>query len=112
MAKNKQNPLLASYEAKLEARYRAQLAMAMQTGLDAGMIAANEVLGMGAGRAEKFRSAYIETVNKIMNMIVVDDKDDPNFEWTKAKVDERIRKIVGEENFVPWDERYGVRDGN
>ena len=108
MAKNKQNPLLAKYEAMLEARYRVQLAMAMQTGLDAGMIAANEVLGMGAGRAEKFRTAYIETVNEIMNMIVVEDKDDPNFEWTKETVDRRIRQIVGEANFVPWDERYKV----
>ena len=107
MSKNKQNPLLAKYEAMLEAKYRVQLSMAMQTGLDAGMIAANEVLGMGAGRAEKFRTAYIETVNKIMNMIVVEDKDDPNFEWTKETVDKRIRQIVGEENFVPWDERYG-----
>ena len=91
MAKNKNNPLLAKYEAMFRAKFDAQLQIAMQMGLDAGMIAANEVLGMGAGRAEKFRTAYIEAVNA----------------WTKAKVDERIRKIVGDENFVPWEERYG-----
>ena len=106
MAK-KQNHLLASYEAKLEAKYRYQLQLAMQMGLDAGMIAANEVLGMGAGRAEKFRTAYIEAVNEMSRMTVVDDKDDPDFAWTKSKVDERIKRIVGEDNFVPWDERYG-----
>lgn len=106
MAKNKPNAFLAKYEAKLEARYQAQLQIAMQMGLDAGMIAANDVLGMGAGRAEKFRTAYINTVNEIMHMTVVEDKDDPNFEWTKAKVDERLKQIVGEKNFVPWDERY------
>lgn len=106
MAKNKQNPLLAKYEAMLEARYRKQLQFAMQMGMDAGIIAANEVLGMGAGRADKFRTAYIETVNEISHMIVVDDKDDPDMEWAKAKIDERIRQIVGQDNFVPWDERY------
>lgn len=108
MAKNKQNPLLAKYEAMLEARYQKQLSIAMQIGLDAAVIAANEVLGMGAGRAAKFAAAQIEAVNKISNMIVVEDKDDPEMLWTKAKVDERIRKIVGEANFVPWDERYKV----
>lgn len=111
MAKNKQNPLLAKFEAQLEARYQAQLQIAMQMGLDAGMIAANDVLGMGAGRAEKFRTAYINTVNEIMHMTVVEDKDDPNFEWTKAKVDERIKTIVGEKNFVPWNERYRLNGG-
>jgi len=108
MAKNKQNPLLAKFEAKLEARYRAQLQMAMQTGLDAGMIAANDVLGMGAGRAEKFRTAYIQAVNEISHMIVTDAQDDPDFVYTKTKLDERIKQIVGEKNFVPWEERYKV----
>ena len=107
MSKNKQNPLLAKYEAMYRAKFQTQLQIAMQMGLDAGMIAANEVLGIGAGRAEKFRAAYINAVNEISSMTVVADKDDPDFAWTKAKVDERIRKIVGEENFVPWDERYG-----
>ena len=106
--RNKPNPLLAKYEAQLEARYHAQLQIAMQMGLDAGMIAANEVLGMGAGRADKFRTAYIGAVNEISHMTVVDDKDDPDMEWTKAKLDERIKKIVGEENFVPWEERYKI----
>ncbi len=108
MAKKKQNPILAAYEAKLEAKFRYQLSIAMQMGLDAGMIAANEVLGMGAGRAEKFRTAYINTVNEISRMTVEDSDDDPEFVYTKAKVDERLKKIVGEDNFVPWEERYKV----
>ena len=72
------------------------------------MIAANEVLGMGAGRAEKFRKAYIEAVNQMSNMTVTDAEADPEFVWTKTKVDDRIRKIVGEDKFVPWEERYKV----
>lgn len=106
MAKNKQNPLLAKYESMLEAKYQARLQVSMQIGLDAGMIAANDVLGMGAGRAEDFQKVYVETVREILNMAVNDAKDDPEFVWTKTKVDDRIRKIVGEDKFVPWEERY------
>ena len=104
----KQNPLLAKYEAIFEAKFKNQLQIAMQMGLDAGMIAANEILGMGAGRAEKFRKAYIDAVNEMNHMVIYDDKDDPEFLWTKTKVDDRIRQIVGEEHFVPWEERYKV----
>lgn len=104
----KKNPLLAKYEAVFEERYQKMILMAMQMGLDAGMIAANEVFEMGAGRAEKFRTAYINAVNAIANMTVNDGKDDPDIEWTKAKVDERIKKIVGEQNFKPWGERYKI----
>ena len=106
MAKNKQNPLLEKFEAQLEAKYRTQLQITIQMCSDAATIAANNVLGMGAGRAPKFQQDFIDTFNQIIHMTVVDDKDDPDMEWTKSKVDERIRKIVGDENFVPWDERY------
>ena len=104
----KKNPLLAKYEAIFEERYQKMILVAMQMGLDAGMIAANEVFEMGAGRADRFRTAYIETVNAIANMTVNDSKDDTDIAWTKAKVDERIKKIVGTENFKPWDERYKI----
>lgn len=106
MKKNKQNPLLAKYEAMYEAKCRIQLQIAMQMGLDAGMIAANDVFGMGAGRAEKFRTAYIETVNSISGMMVDDGNSDSDLVWSRSKVDERIKQIVGEDNFVPWEERY------
>lgn len=108
MAKNKQNPLLAKFEAQLEAKYQAQLQITIQMCSDAATIAANDVLGMGAGRATKFQQAFIDAFNQIIHMTVVEDKDDPDMMWTKAKVDERIKKIVGEENFVSWDERYKV----
>lgn len=104
MAKN--NHFLTAYEAKLQARYESRLRFAMQMGLDAGMIAANSVFEMGAGRAKKFQTAYIETVNQISNMIVDDAADDPECVWAKATLDKKLLQIVGEENFVPFDERY------
>lgn len=54
----KKNNMLARREAaiaaKLKAEYNAQLDIALQMGLDAATIAANEVIGMGAGRAKAF----------------------------------------------------------
>lgn len=33
--------------------------------------------------------------------------DDPEFVYAKAKIDEQIRSIVGEDKFSPWEVRYG-----
>lgn len=106
MAKNKPNPMLAAFEAKLEARYMRKLRIANQMGLDAALIAANEVLGLGAGRAEKFMTAYIDAMNKMANMMVEDGETDPDLDWSTATIDKRLRAIVGD-SFRPWDERYG-----
>lgn len=76
----------------------------MQLCDDAAMIAANEVLGMGKGRAKAFHEAFVNAVNEIAQM-VVDDEDE--LVYSKTKLDKRIKEIVGEENFVPYDERYG-----
>lgn len=105
MAK-KPNPLLAAYEAKLERVYRRKLEIANQMGLDAAMIAANEVLGMGAGRAEKFRSVYIRTLNEMAKLLAEDSMDDPELDWSTATIDRRLQPIMGDK-FKPWDERYG-----
>lgn len=53
MPPKKQNPLLAQFEAKLEARYDASLRVQRAFILAAAMMAANDVLGLGKGRAEK-----------------------------------------------------------
>lgn len=105
MAK-KTNPLLAAFEAKLEARYRRKLEVSTQLGLDAAIIAANEVLGLGAGRAAKFRSVYIKTMNEMATMLAEDGKDDPELDWSIETIDKRLRSIMGD-SFKPWDERYG-----
>ena len=85
----KQNNVLARMEARLRAQYdyafERKINMVMQMGQDAAMIAANE-----------------------MSQLMHDDqKDDPDFEYAKAKIDQRIRAIIGDEIFVPWEVRYG-----
>lgn len=104
---HKQNNMLASYEARLEARYQKKLDIAMQMGMDAGMIAANEVLSLGPSRAVAFHSAYIKAINEISRLLTKDGKDDPDLVYSTDVVDRRLKKIVGTENFTPWDERYG-----
>ena len=107
----KKNNMLARHEAaisgKLKAEYDAKLHVALQMGLDAATIAANEVLGMGAGRAKAFLTKHIETYSLFVRMSTEDSKDDPNIDWSTAKIDQRIRCIVGDEVFRPWEERYG-----
>lgn len=106
MAKN--NAYIAKIEAKYEAKFRTRVSMLMQMGQDAAMIAANDVLKMGKGRAKAFCEAYILAVNDMAVMMTDDQKDDKEFVYAKAKLDEKLRQIVGDENFVPWEGRYGV----
>lgn len=105
----KQNPLLAQFEAKLEARYQAKLSVALQMGLDTAMIAAHEVLGLGPGRAEKFRVKYIETMNAMSKMLAEDGEDDPDLVYSRDQIDQVIKGIVGAEHFREWDDRYNQR---
>lgn len=103
----KRNAMLDKIETKYDAMFRAKVSMLMQMGQDAAMIAANDVLHLGPGRAEAFCAAYINAINEMARMMVNDQKADKDFVYSKEKIDQRIRKIVGEKNFVPWEERYG-----
>ena len=106
----KQNPVLAAYEAKLEAQYRRKLSVTMQMCFDVAVITANDVFKMGAGRAKQFEQKYSENYAKICAMLL-EDESDPDLVYSREKIDERLKMIVGEENFASWDERYGVRNG-
>lgn len=105
---NKQNPLLAKYEAIWEARYTARLREALRIGEDANLISADEVFGdITEEQAELLHQTYKDTVKKICKLLLDDSKDDPDLEWSTDNVDKRIRKIVGEKNFRPWNKRHG-----
>lgn len=109
----KQSAALAKIELKYKLRYEAlfhaKMNMLMQMGQDVAMIAAHEVLQMGPGRAKDFCQRYIESMNELARMVCEDQVDDAEFVYTKSKVDEYLLSIVGEENFRPWEERYGER---
>ena len=98
----------AKYAAHYAALYQAKMRMTLQIAQDAAMIAANEVLQMGPGRAKEFAMAFTEAVNDIGTMMFEDQQDDKEFVYTKARVDRRLKEICGE-NFQPWEVRYGKK---
>lgn len=97
----------SAYLKKIRTAARKQVAeehiVRIQMSLDAAMIAANEVLQMGPGRARAFADAFSKALREIAELTVRDTKD---MEYTKAKLDKRLEEICGD-SFVPWDERYG-----
>ena len=114
----KQNPMLAKIEAKYaaeyelklalaQARYLKQLDIALQQSSDAAMMAIDDVFDVNAHSAEKFHVAHVQYVNDMAHLLLEDYEDDKEMIHTKTDIDRRLRQIVGEENFVPWDERYG-----
>lgn len=97
------------YEARLEialADFRKMLHIGLQQSADAALMALDDVFDVNAYSAKKFADAHVMYVNKIAHMTVVEDRDDPEILWTKATVDRRLQQIVGEENFVSWEDRY------
>jgi hypothetical protein len=97
------------YEAKLAvviAEYNIKLRMALQQCNDAAMFAIDDVFDVNEYSAEQFFIKHTEYMNEISKMAIEDGNDDPEMVWTKETVDRRLRKIVGEKNFVPWDERH------
>jgi hypothetical protein len=111
----KQNAMLAKIYAAAELKYERlfhdKISMLTQLGEDAAIITANLTLQVGPKRAENFCTTYVKTFNEIARMMFEDQKDDSEFVYAKEKLDRQIKRIVGEKNFVPWEVRYGERDG-
>ena len=95
------------------ARARTKELVAEQTkarlclGMDAAILAAHEVFGLGPGRAAAFRDAYVSSMEELAGLFIDDAEGDVKLEYAKAKRDEAIRRIVGDELFVPFEQAYG-----
>lgn len=78
-------------------------------GLDAALIAAHEVFQMGPGRAQAFADAYGQAMEQLAELYVsdCDENRDKRLDYAKGTRDALILKIVGPENFVPFDKVYG-----
>ena len=104
MAKNNYAKVLRQAQKVTSTRYAE---IRSQIDCDAALIAANEVLQLGPGRAKAFAEAMINAANEIAQMFVEDGIADATLEYSKVTLDRRIKEIVGEESFQPWDVRYG-----
>ena len=116
----KQNAMLAKIEAKYaaeyevklalaQARYLKQLDIALQQSSDAALMAIDDVFDVNAYSAERFYTAHVQYVNDMVHLMLEDYEDDNEMIHTKTDIDRRLRQIVGDDNFVPWDERYGAK---
>ena len=96
--------------AEAHLNYRRMLKLGMQQSHDAAIFAIDDVFDVNEYSAQKFHESHIYYVNKISHMAVVEDKDDPDMEWTKDTIDRKLLQIVGKDNFVPWEERMGGKE--
>ena len=83
----------------------------MQLAEDAAFIAANEVLGLGAGRAKEFGETFCRVVNELAALVIDDSQSDRDMVYAKHVIDTRLAAIVGDDNFGPFDQRYGGGNG-
>lgn len=102
MAKNKQNPLLAAYEAKFEAEFQQRLAINSELELISDLIAANNELKVGAGRAGNFLAEKLDVKMQIATEIV--KEDDPELLYTKHNLAKRLKSIFGKESWMKYRE--------
>lgn len=104
MAKNKQNPLLAAFEAQLEAEFQQRLAINSEIDLIADLIAANNELKVGKGRAGYFLAEKLSVKMQIATEII--KEDDPELLYTKHNLAKRLKSILGKEAWMQYRELF------
>lgn len=100
MAKNKQNPLLAAFEAKMEAEFAGRLACNTEINLMAMLIAGNDLGFIGEKRADLLLAQHIETQIQIAEELLGDAAADKELTYTKATLARRLKQILGQDG---WD---------
>ena len=103
---NKVNPFLAKMEARYEQHLKQQRIFTIQQCKDIALMAAGDEFGFGPERAKRLADAFDKTFMEYALTVVKDAKGDRDLWYTKAKIDERLKKICGK-YFKPWSERYG-----
>lgn len=73
--------------------------------VDAAVLAAHETFGAGEKRIADFLDSLYKTLDQIADMALADAKDDKTIIYTKDKLDEALKPLLGV-NFQPYDERY------
>lgn len=104
MKKNKQNPLLAKFEAQLEAQYQSRLSANSEIDLIAHLLTINEDLQVGPGRAGKLCNDFIANKLEIIETLNSDygdkkDEGDKQMLHTKKTLAKRLRKMFSKEDW-------------
>lgn len=94
------NPMLASFEAKLEARYQQQLEVNSEIDLIAHLLSCNEDFKVGPGRADVAINGFLESKMDLVDTVLNDeDKELLHSKYTIAK---RLKQILGPENWEKY----------
>lgn len=106
---SKQSALMAMADRIARNIVAEQTRARIMMGFDAALIAANKSFNLGPTRAAKFANDYNEAMEELASMYINDAEEnkDKQIDYAKGKRDEIIKKIVGEENFQPFDKTYG-----
>ena len=75
----------------------------LQMAADAHALALNDLYHVGPSRYPEFHARTEQYVHEMCQMIH-DDTDD--LEYSKTVIDRRLIEIVGQDNFLPYDQRY------
>ena len=95
MAKNRYSKVLMDKQNKLANKYAELRA---QIDLDAAIMAVGEIFNADSEQAIAFGKKMMELENDIMELV-----------YTKATLDRGLAQVLGQENLVPYDIRYGSR---
>ena len=99
MPKNKQNPVLAAFQAKLEKEFQGRLDCHIEIDMVAMLIAGNDLGFIGEKRADLFLERLIEVKMEIADELINDAKDDKQLEHTKAVLARRVKQILGDDGW-------------
>lgn len=99
------NAYLSRLQAQKAAELHFQRKFTTQWCADAAVLAANEVFGRRGEKLVEFHNAFVRISHEIAALTLDDAKDDRSLEYTKAKLDARLKELLGDA-FIPWEERY------
>ena len=103
---NKQNPILAAFEAKLrrefeeekaqmEAEFAARRAALTEINMIATLIGGNNLGFIGEERSGLLLEEQIKTKEQVAKALAEDAKSDPGLTHTKADLARRVKQILG-----------------
>ena len=111
---NKENPLLAAFEAKLrrefeeekrqlvaqlEENFQARLACNSEINMVAMLIGGNRLTFLGEKRADQLIEEQIDVKMEIAQILLKDSEDDPSLEHTRVDLARPSRQILGPEGW-------------
>lgn len=103
----KQNAYLLRQKAKRAREDERLRSFVFQQCADVAILAlSQEPFHFGPERNKKFMERYQEAYLEYAKLCVDDAKDDSTITYTTAKIDDALKRSLGD-YFVPWEERYG-----